>query len=283
MQSRLLVLGIALLLLAVVGAVLFPVPMAHVQLPAEVLFTVAGIPITNTMTATWLTMLVLVAFFWRATARLDLVPGRWQNLAEVIIEALLNLVEIVAGPQMGRRVFALVATIFLFVLTANWLGLLPGFGTIGLWHEGPHHERILVPLFRSANTDLNTTLALAIASVLATQYYGISTLGWGAYLSRFFNIRGGIIGLFVGLLEFISELAKFVSFSFRLFGNIFAGEVLLAVIAFLIPWVAVVPFLGLELFVGFIQAFIFAMLTLVFVTVATTHHGGEEAREEHHH
>jgi len=133
------------------------------------------------------------------------------------------------------------------------------------------HASVFVPLFRASTADLNTTIALALISVGMTQYYGVAYLGL-SYFTKFLNFKQGPIFTFVGLLEIISELAKIISFAFRLFGNIFAGEVLLAVIAYLLPLIAPVPFLGLEIFVGFIQALVFAMLTLVFINMATVGH-----------
>ncbi|MCZ7574128.1 MAG: F0F1 ATP synthase subunit A [Ardenticatenaceae bacterium] len=132
----------------------------------------------------------------------------------------------------------------------------------------------LLPIFRTATTDLNLTLGLALISVVLVQYFGVQALGV-SYFSKFFNLRGGFMGIFVGLIELASELARIISFAFRLFGNLFAGQVLLFIMAFLVPFFLPVPFYGLELFVGFIQAFVFAMLTLVFFTTAVIAHGGE--------
>jgi F-type H+-transporting ATPase subunit a len=256
----------------------FRPPLAHIQLPGEYLFSISGVPITNTMISAYLASAVLIVIAVLATRNLRLAPTGLQNLFEAIIETLLNLVQGVAGQKMGRQFFPLVATIFLFVLTANWMGLLPGFGTIGYWHED-HGERVLVPFLRSASTDLNVTLGLALITVVAVQFFGIRTIGFRSYMSRFINFSGPI-EFFMGILEIISELSRVISLSFRLFGNVFAGEVLLAVIGFLIPFVAVLPFYGLELFVGAIQAFIFALLALVFLTLGTTEHSGE-AHAEH--
>ncbi|MCL4458561.1 MAG: F0F1 ATP synthase subunit A [Chloroflexi bacterium] len=262
-----------------VGGLFMPHRMAQVHLPAERVFIVYGFPVTNTMLASWLSMLILVGLSFAVTRNMRIVPSGLQNLVEFVVETMLNLVESVAGPENGRRFFPLVATIFLFIITSNWLGLFPGFGTIGFWEVGERDQATFVPLLRSANTDLNMTLALAIVSVAATQYFGIRMVGFFRYTSRFINFGGRgimdrVVNAFVGLLELVSELAKLVSFSFRLFGNIFAGEVLLAVMVFLIPLVASLPFMALELFVGFIQAFIFAVLTLVFLTIATAQHEG---------
>lgn len=275
-SRRWLIAGILLVLLSL-SFFLRP-PLAHIQLPGEYLFSLLGVPITNTIVSAYLASAVLLAFAWAATRELSMAPRGLQNLFEVIIETLLNLVNSVAGPELGRKFFPLVATIFLFILTANWMGLLPGFGTIGYWHES-HGEHVLVPFLRSASTDLNVTVGLALITVVAVQYFGIKTVGFRKYMSRFVTFKGPI-EFFMGILEIISELSRVVSLSFRLFGNVFAGEVLLAVIGFLIPFVAVLPFYGLELFVGAIQAFIFALLTLVFLTLGATEHGGE-AHAEH--
>lgn len=276
-RSKLLIILFILALL--IGGFFLPVQLPHVQLPAEQVFTIGGFPITNTVVAGWLTTLVLMGLSFTAMRDAQLVPGRLQNLVEAVLEQLLSIAQTVAGPEKGRRFFPLVSTFFLFIVISNWMGLLPGYGTIGIWEEGTEHGKaVLLPLLRSANTDLNTTLALALISVVATQYFGVRMVGVLGYAGRFVNFSGAnilqrVISAFVGMLELVSEVAKIVSFSFRLFGNIFAGEVLLGVMVFLIPWVASIPFYGLELFVGLIQAFIFAMLTLVFCTIATMGHG----------
>ena len=133
-----------------------------------------------------------------------------------------------------------------------------------------------MPFLRSANTDVNMTLAIALVAMFMVHMWGFTTLGFFGHMGKFINFRSGPIGLFVGVLEAISEVARVISFTFRLFGNIFAGEVLLVAMAFLLPLVGIIPFLGLELFVGMIQAFIFAMLTLVFATMATVSHVADE-------
>ncbi|MBA3534657.1 MAG: F0F1 ATP synthase subunit A [Ardenticatenales bacterium] len=142
-------------------------------------------------------------------------------------------------------------------------------------NEAGNEVAVLVPFLRAAATDLNFTLALSLISMFMVQYYGVQALGLG-YFSKFLNLKGGVMGFFVGVIETISEFAKVLSFSFRLFGNIFGGQVLLFVMAYLVPWLLPVPFYGLELFVGFIQAFVFAMLTLVFFAVAVISH------DDHH-
>ena len=313
-------------------------PLAHIELKAEPLTAspVLGTKtffITNTMLTTWIAIIVLTLVSYLGTRKLSHVPGRLQGLLEVILEIFINIAENVAGPEKGRRFFPLVMTIFLFIVTSNWLGILPGFGTIGRFESAKeyiHHKEvsaeksgkhldleslklmvfesqggiatlpfgsvdneitahdyehngveanqkagILVPFFRSANTDINTPLALALIAMVMVHYWGLSALGLG-HVGKFLNFKSGFIGLFVGLLEGVSELSRIISFTFRLFGNIFAGEVLLIAMAFLIPLVGLIPFLGLELFVGLIQAFIFAMLTLVFASTATISHHEEE-------
>ena len=170
--------------------------------------------------------------------------------------------------EQAKKFFPLVATIFLFILFNNWVGVLPGTGSVGFYEEHGG-ERSFVPLLRSANSDLNTTFALALISVVAIQWYGIRKLGFLQHISKFLVFTKGPIQFFVGILELIGEFAKVLSFSFRLFGNIFAGEVLLLIIMTLVPVIAPFPFIMLEFFVGFIQALVFAMLTLIFLKIAT--------------
>jgi F-type H+-transporting ATPase subunit a len=268
----------------------FKMPRPEIVLAAEHVFDIFGFPITNTILATWLTMLVLVIVSLLATRDMKLIPTGLQNLVEMIIETFYNFVESIAGDK-ARQLFPMVATLFFFILISNWMGLLPGYGSI--WIEAHHHgEVVKLPLLRSAATDLNTTLALAVVSVTFTQIFGFRVLGLG-FINRYFPVHGivqalrgpsegearrnpmdvltAILNFFPGMLEIFGELIKLVSFSFRLFGNIFAGEVLLIVMAFLMPYVASLPFMGLELFVGFIQAFIFAVLTLSFSMAAIAH------------
>lgn len=241
--------------------------MHEIQLTAQTLFQLGPIPVTNSLLATWLAMAVLIAIGLGLGRRLHLVPTGFQNAVEAVIEALLNLMtQVTQDRAKAERFFPFLATFFCFILAANWLELLPGFGS--LTYGG-------VPLLRSANTDLNTPLALALISVIGTQLAGIAAVGFwkhaGHYLTFKPNLEG-VIGTFVGLLHIIGEVARVLSFSFRLFGNIFAGEVLLVVISFLVPYLVPVPFYIMELFVGLIQALVFTMLTLVFLTTATTDH-----------
>lgn len=189
---------------------------------------------------------------------------RWVMFVQALVESFYDFVGSVA-PQHAGQFFPLVMTIFLFVLLGSWAGLLPGSETIG-WRTA--HG--FVPLLRGATADINTTLALALFAMVSVQIFGYKHRGI-RYFGKFINFSNPI-NLFVGFLELISEFSRTISFTFRLFGNIFAGEVLLAVIAFLVPLVASLPFLGLEIFVGFIQALVFSTLTLVFINLATAEH-----------
>jgi F-type H+-transporting ATPase subunit a len=262
------------------------VPKPHVELPSEGVFEVAGFSITNTLVASWLTVIVLAIIFYVCTRKMKLIPGKLQNLAEMAVEALLSFVKSVAGEKHARLLFPVVATIFIYVITNAYLALLPFFGTIVVTGQ----EGTAVPLFRAANTDINVPLSIAVMSFIFIEFWGMKSLGAFRYLGEFFNFgqigRGikelftgkirpaitdiafGFINLFVGLLEVFSHLIRIMSFTFRLFGNMTAGEILLLISAFLIPFIFTIPFYGLELLIGFIQALIFAGLTLVFGIIA---------------
>ena len=269
------------------------VPRPEPQLPAEEVFHLFGFPITNSIVAAWLTIIVLVGFSYVVTRRLKLIPTRLQAFFEFALGSLLNFCQSVAGEKNGRRFFPIVATIFLFVILNAWLSLLPGFGSI----EVVSGEGRPVHLLRGANTDINMPLALAIMSFIFVSYFGVKSLGTG-YLGKFINVSQffssvgqifsgklraglsgiftGVINIFVGFLEALSELVRIVSFTLRLFGNMTAGEILLLMATFLIPFLFALPFYGLELLVGFVQALIFAGLTLIFLTMAVAH-GSETA------
>lgn len=245
--------------------------MLNISFLPEKIIEIGSFTITNSLIISWVAMAILIIIAFFATKKMKMVPNGIQNFMEMVIEWLYNLIESVTGNEKQTKKFLpIVATIFLLVLFCNWLGLIPGVGSLGIWEEGPEGE-ILVPLFRSTSADLNFTLALAIMSVGAAQIFGVSTLGLFKYGKKFINFKNPIL-FFVGILELIGETAKMVSFSFRLFGNVFAGEVLLLVISFLVPYVVPLPFYFLEVIVGVIQAFIFSMLTLVFLKMAVTQH-----------
>lgn len=350
-------------------------PIAAIQLPAErvapaIDFGAFEYEVKNTAIMFWIAgiILTLLAFFGTRKIRSNSpekdVPTGLQNFLEVIVDFFITLGESVAGGRHGRRFLPLVLTIFLVVLVNNWIGVLPGVGTIG-WVEtseefAEHREHaihedgdeadfkdpdlvvftggdgfkwipfgrtgqdniplaslelgqdghgielaepelldedfdeglmadieshevdlaedvgILVPYLRGANTDVNNTLAIALVAMITVQIWGFRSLGFGGYGGKFINFKQGPIFFFVGILEIIGELARTISFTFRLFGNMFAGEVLLVAMAFLFPLIGIIPFIGLELFVGVIQAFIFAMLTLVFGVMASLGHSEEE-------
>lgn len=248
-----------------------------IHLPFDLPFI--GHELPNTFPATWLAMLVLIAIGLAYRPKEGAVPSRFQAMIEMMVGGFYDFIGGVAG-EKTRTFFPLIATFFFFILVANLMGLLPGVGSIGQYQEHHGHE-VLVPLLRGANADLNTTLALAIISVVATQYFGVRAQGL-KYFSKFFTFKGEAvyekpINAFVGILELISEFIKILSFSFRLFGNIFAGEVLLIVMAFLAAFIASLPFMALELFVGLVQALIFSMLSLVFFLMATVSHDEHEA------
>ena len=292
--GKVIIAALVFFVILIAGSVFFRLPeMPHVELAAEKVFSIGGFPITNTMMGAWLTILVLGGVCYAATRRMKLVPTGLQNALEAVIEMLLNFVEDVAGKEYGRRFLPVIATIFLFVVANAWLALVPGFSTIGLIHTGEEGE-MLLPLMRGANTDVNFPLALALISFVFVEYWGIKAHGFFRYARKFLNIgqlmrgmgqvlRGrirsgfsaistGIIDAFAGFIEAITEIARVMSFTFRLFGNMTAGELLLFVIVFLIPWGAAIPFYGLELFIGLVQALIFAGLTLVFVVIAVSAH-----------
>lgn len=321
------------------------------------------VPITNTMIASWITILVVTLFAFAATRKMKIIPGRLQGLVEMALEGLLNFIESVAGHKNGRKFFPVIATIFIFVMFNAYLALVPLYGP-GIYmednaevevehagvvieiadvekvekgetviflierqadgeieevvapisghihlHEGidvgshvePHHPlaeiNSKVPLIRSASTDLNMTLALALIAVLFIELMGLTGRGFKHYIGEYVNVgelfRGiglffkgkivdglmatvtGVINVIIGFLEFISHMTRMISFAFRLFGNMTAGEILILSAAFLIPWIMPLPFYGLELLIGFIQALIFGGLTLVFASIAVGH-GSEE-------
>lgn len=242
----------------------------HISVAAEPVLHIGGFAISNSLLTTFVVMIIL--FLLAASVQLAPVKKGIKKapaLLEILIGGFYNFL----SPILGKRaesLFPILMTFFLFILISNWVGLLPGVGPIGIWEHGEHGD-VLVPLFRGPNADLSTTLALALVSVITTQYLSIKALGAGGYISKYINFKNPI-NAFVGILELVSEFAKLLSFSFRLFGNIFAGEVLLLVISFLVPVILPVPFLGLEIFVGFIQALVFTMLTTIFIVVATEKH-----------
>lgn len=243
----------------------------HIQIGAEKLFSFLGVSITNSLFMSWIVVLLIVFAVQLMARRMSLVPVGLQNVVESVVEALLGSLEgALHSRDKAVKYLPYVATFFILIVVSNWMGILPGVGSIG-FHEEVHGEEVFVPLFRSPASDLNFTLALAVTSILMINVMGVAALGLGKHLSKFINFSDPI-KFFVGILELIGELSKMVSLSFRLFGNVFAGEVLLIIMGFLAPFLAPVPFLMLEVFVGFIQALVFMTLTLVFLSIAIEDH-----------
>jgi len=246
----------------------------EISLKAEHLFSIGNFSITNGLLLAAVVALLLITFSIIFKTKIKMVPGKVQAVVEMGLEGLLDLMESVLGTRAAaEKYLPLIATIFIFVLTSNWLGLLPGVGSF----EFKEGEKF-IPLLRSPAADLNFTLALAIIAVFTTNFFGIVVLGTFAHIKKFINFSSPI-NFFVGILEFLSEISRVISFSFRLFGNIFAGEVLLTIIFFLLPYIVPIPFMFMEIFFGAIQALIFAMLTLVFLSASIASHGEEHATE----
>lgn len=307
----------------------------HISIAAEKIGEISGFPVTNSLLTTWIVMAFLFIVAFLVTRKFKKVPSYPQLIVEMIIGGLYDFFSTIMGHHI-KKVFPLIASIFLFVLFSNWAGLVPGVGTIGYWErdehavtqeahaeseeapveasheETPAEEEVVVsaentaspeeeaeeaaapvipvsnwkywllgdgmpegykflPLFRGPTADINTTLALALTTMVIVQIFGLANVGV-AYLSKFINLKNPIF-TFVGILEFVSEISRVISFTFRLFGNIFAGEVLLAVMAFLFAYGLPMPFIALEIFVGLIQALVFAMLAAVFLNLAAQSHG----------
>jgi len=309
---NLLILLVVIALLVVPALIGLKVVLPLVSLAAEPIFYIGSFAVTNSLLTSWLIMILLIVVSLVATRRMpknlesasdaDLVPQTGlQNALEMVVEGFYGMARNIGG-SWAPKFFPIIMTMFLFVILANFSGLIPGFSSIGLLEPAHAGEEghvangviltsekagvgeegyVLIPFMRAPSTDLNFPLALALVTVVLSQYFGFRALKLG-YLKKFFNVsgfkKGVLVGgaqLLAGLLEIISEIAKIISLTFRLFGNILAGEVLLAVLAFLIPFLISVPFYGLEVFVGFVQALVFFMLTLVFFSLAVTGHGDE--------
>lgn len=236
--------------------------MTEINLASETLFTIFGFNITNTLLTTLIVSLLIVvlgSFF-------D--PKKHKNILsqglEVLIYKFLQLTDTLTNKrELSKKILPVAITFFIFILSSNLIALIPGFLGSFYYQNGSK----MIPILRSPNSDLNTTIALAISSVMLIQFISIKELGVKKYLKRFFNFSSPI-SLFQGFLELMSEGTKVLSFAFRLFGNIFAGEILLIIVGFLVPYFIPIPFMILEIFVGLIQSLIFAMLTLTFSTSA---------------
>lgn len=303
----------------VAGGIFVPVQ-PEITVAAEKLFDIqlpwgGTFAVVNTLPTLVVTLfLVILPLAWatrnslKKSAETDLVPRGIGNMMEAFFEMLYNLTESSAGAKWARAIFPWFATIMFYVLIVNLLKLIPGFESIGVLHPAEHgaehvselhgwhiftpelsKEYILAPFFRGGSVDLNFTFAIALISVFMTQVIGFQAQGFG-YLSKFFNVKRmfkvpffGAMDFLVGLLELISEISKIISFAFRLFGNMFAGIVLVVIVAGLLGKISILPAMIMlfELFVGVIQAFVFGMLTMVFMAQVTQSHDGEHAEEAH--
>lgn len=252
-------------------------PYHRPNLAPEELFTIGPVHVTNSMFTTVLVVLLLSAVFFWLSRGMKLIPGKKQNFLETLVEALLGLVEGAAGRRVGRIILPLIGTLFIYILTANWFALLPGIGTI-LWE----HEGHGVPLLRAPNADYNMTLAMALLTIVIVQVAGFASHGFLGHLKEYRNP-----------LNIIDEFARVLSLSVRLFANVFAGEVLVGVmlalsyvtLRYFLVFTAAVPaiFLALEIFFGLIQALVFALLSLIYITLAVGSHGpGHEAEHGEH-
>jgi len=229
----------------------------------------------------WVAVLFIVLIVQLVARKMSLVPAGLQNGVEWIVESVLDMMEnTLHSHKKAVKYLPIVATFFIMIVVSNWFGILPGVGSIGFYEtihsvpasaEATAGKEVLVPFLRSPASDLNFTLALAVLSILIINVAGVAAIGLKHHVSKFINFSNPI-KFFVGILELIGEVAKMVSLSFRLFGNVFAGEVLLIIVGFLAPFIAPIPFLMLEIFVGAIQALVFATLTLVFLSIAVEEH-----------
>lgn len=276
----------------------------HISLSAETLVDLGFLRITNSAFTMLLVMAGLVIFFARAMRKRALVPTGSQNAAEAIVEWLLQLVEGAAGKDLGRRIFPLIASLFIFIISANYAGLLPFIGTVGFYElaepapgaaqvvevasstgqaaalparPAVEAAKVFVPFLRSPNADLNMTIAMALLAVGTVQYAGVAAHGVLGYL------KGLATPVFLAPLHIIGEFSRIISLSARLFGNIFGGEVLVTVIYALTKLVIPVAFLGIELLFGFIQALIFSLLTMSYIMLAVAGHGDHGAGDHAEH
>lgn len=242
----------------------------HISLTAEKIFEIpfpvlGHIEVTNSMFTGWVVTLVISLILLSIVSTFRKVPNGLQTMYEGVFNFIYGLVRDILGEPLASKIFPLLFSMFLFVMFGSWAGLLPGAGTVGFFEGEELHEQTPVPIFRAVTADINTAIALALISFLIIEYYGFKYNGFG-YLKKFFSFSSPI-NFFVGILEFISEIMRIVTFSFRLFGNIFAGEVILAVMLWLAGFL-VFPFLAFEIFVGVIQGLVFVMLTTVFISLA---------------
>ena len=245
---------------------------------------VFGIPITNSMIVSWIVALALILFAQYATRNMKQVPDGAQNFLEWLVEGLYTFLEGIVGPHLAKKTFWFFATVFIFILATNWAGLIPGVGSIGWGHHTPHGFVIDEPLFRGANADVNMTFAMSLVFFVLWLVWALQEVGPIAFLKELFGPKGDVVGLLkplivfvffaAGFLEMISILFRPISLSFRLYGNIFAGENMLETMAVMVPgfgWLIQIPFYFLELLMGLVQALVFMLLTAVFVVLNCQH------------
>lgn len=273
-------------------------PAHEVTIFAEPVFQIGSLQVTNSLLTSWLAVLVIITFVIILKLKIKKIPGTVQHIFEILLAGALSLVDQVTNNRkISEKILPIVLPLFVFILINNWLGLLPFVGSIGFVTEEAGRS-VFIPLFRPGTADINTTLALSVAIVILSNVFGIITIGLWKTFNKYVNIKalGSIvtqvrkdpsvlivapINIFVGLLELIGEMAKIASLSFRLFGNVFAGEVLLASMSAIFLYVLPVPFLFLEVFIGLIQALIFSLLATVYFTIAAQDHSEHDEKEEH--
>lgn len=257
---------------------------------ADIIFRVAGLPVTNSMLVSWGVALGLIIFAQLATRNMKLVPEGMQNFWEWMVESLYDFLEGIIGSALVKRTFWFFATIFIFILFSNWIGLVPVFGNLGWGHSLPGGGfEVTRPLFRGANADLNMTFAMSLVFFACWLYWAIRSNGPVGFLLHIFGPQGETTGFLkilmvvvffaVGFLEVFSILFRPVSLSFRLYGNIFAGENMLEAMSTLVPgfgWLLPIPFYFMELLVGFVQSLVFMLLTAVFTMLIIQHDEGHE-------
>ncbi|MBP7006215.1 F0F1 ATP synthase subunit A [Patescibacteria group bacterium] len=271
----------------------------HIPLAAETIAHIGSFPLTNTLANALVLLGFFVTFGYFVRRSFSVrKPKRLQLFLEMFVEQMMGAFDQVTQDRAKtRKILPLIGALFLFVLLSNWLGLFPGVGSIGVWEMGEHGVRELIPIFRSANSDLNVTVALALVAVIGSHVLGVTSFGPWKHFNKFFQLTNlgkaakskqpipimtAIVELAVGVIEVFGEVAKVVSLSFRLFGNIFAGEVLLSMMYALVAYFVPLPFMGLELLVGLVQATVFSTLALVYVVIMTTPAHGDEPEGAHH-
>ncbi|MFZ2205237.1 MAG: F0F1 ATP synthase subunit A [Minisyncoccia bacterium] len=272
----------------------------EVTIFAEPIFSVGNFTVTNSVITSWLTLIVITVLALAIRLKIKKIPGKLQNFFEIIMDGALSLCDQVTGDRkISKKVFPFSLTLFFFILISNWLGLVPFLGSLGFTSfEGGNAA--FVPLFRSATADINTTLALSIVVVIASNIFGIFMVGLWKTFNKYVNLisLGSVftkvkkdptvlivapINFFVGVLELVGEMAKIASLSFRLFGNVFAGEVLLASMGAIMSYLVPAPFLFLEVFVGLIQAVVFSLLATVYFAMAAQDHTEHEEKHSEAH